>query len=315
MSEQIWQVTKTETGARLDKWLAATERLGSRARAFAALERGKIFVNGEEQTAAAAARQVQAGDQVRHWADRPGSTKRRAYAGKRVGDLNLLYEDETLLVVNKPAGLLSVPLPQHAAEASLAELVARHLRGRQPHAVHRLDRDTSGLVLFAKSFAAQQKLKDQFASNQPERVYQAIVYGRLAESSGVWRDELIWDQEELKQRLPEPGEVKTHKAVSRYRVLEQFANAALLEVSLVTGKRNQIRIQAGLRGHPLVGEKMYVYENAPSLKIPFARQALHAQRLSFKHPVDGRRLKFEAPLPGDLQKLLVQLRGKEKAQR
>lgn len=310
-----WQIAESEAGLRLDKWLAADVRLGSRARALAALEKGQIFVNDSEQTPAEAGRRLQVGEAVRLWLDRPGSAQRRNYAGsgKRIAGLQIVYEDQTLLVVNKPAGLLSVPLPAQPEADSLLDRVTEHLaRHQERHKaliVHRLDRDTSGLVVFAKSAAMQKRLKDQFERREPERVYWAFVHGQLAPAAGMWRDELVWDEKQTKQRAARDGELETHEAVCRYRTVEAFAQASLLEVTLVTGKRNQIRIQAGLRGHPLVGERQYVYANAPEEKLEFTRQALHAVRLGFQHPADGRKLSFEAPLPEDLQALREQLKA------
>jgi 23S rRNA pseudouridine1911/1915/1917 synthase len=316
IKQHQWAIPSTETGIRLDKWLAAPERLASRKRAFTALERGQVFVNEQEQCAADAGRKLQAGDKVRLWLDRPGSAQRRSYVsqsahntGKRVGALHILYEDQSLIVLNKPAGLLSVPLPRED-EPSLQAQVRQHLKSqhkRQTLVVHRIDRDTSGPVVFAKDFKTQQKLKDQFAARQPERVYWAFVYGVPVAAQGEWRDLLVWDDEALRQRQPRAADAVTHEAISRYRVVEAFAEAALLEVTLVTGKRNQIRMQAALRGHQLIGEKKYVSQPAPRRLIEFPRQALHALRLGLRHPVDGRALTFEAPLPADLQQLRQKL--------
>jgi 23S rRNA pseudouridine1911/1915/1917 synthase len=186
-----------------------------------------------------------------------------------------------------------------------------HLRSHrhvEPLVVHRIDRDTSGLVLFAKTHDAQRKLKEQFQRRQATRIYLALVYGCPKPDRGAWRDSLVWDRPELKPSQPRTAPHAAKEALCRYQVLENFPQAALIEVSLVSGKRNQIRIQASLRGHPLVGEKIYLYENAPPRSIEFPRQALHAHRLAFKHPVDGREMKFEAPPPEDFQKLLRKLR-------
>jgi len=314
MNNQIWQVSEAESDQRLDKWLAAAERLGSRSKALTAIERGKVFVNDVEQTSADAARRVLAGDKIRLWMDRPGSSERR-YSERHESGLHLLYEDAQLLVINKPAGLLTVPLRSRPDEPSLLDQVKRHLRSHRnlkPLVVHRLDRDTSGIVVFAKTPEAQQELKKQFEQRRAERIYLAVVHGHPKPEAGVWRDRLAWDREELKQQRANRRGDQAKEAVCRYRVLEQFPNApvdaALIEVALVTGKRNQIRIQAGLRGHPLAGEKMYVYEPFPERRIEFPRQALHACRLSFKHPLDQRGLSFEAPAPDDLQSLLEALR-------
>jgi 23S rRNA pseudouridine1911/1915/1917 synthase len=316
MSKSIWRISDTEAGQRLDKWLADQTRLGSRSRALAALEKGQVFVNEQEQSAAAAGHRLQTGEKVRLWLDRPGSAQRRNYAGagKRFAGLQIVFEDQTLLVINKPAGLLTVPLPAQPDEPSLLERVAEHLRAQgklKPFIVHRIDRDTSGLVVFAKNFATQQKLKNQFERREPERIYWAFVYGHPQPETGTWQDELVWDEKAVKQRAARRNDPQKQAAVCRYRVLEKFAQADLLEVSLVTGKRNQIRLQASLRGHPLIGERKYVYENAPPATIDFPRQALHALRLSFRHPLDSRKLVFEAPLPADLQDLLKSLRTKK----
>jgi len=307
-----WTVTAREAGVRLDKFLAGADRIGSRVRAATALERGKIFLNDREMTPDRAGTRLAAGDVVRAWMDRPGSAKRRATLGDD-RDLPIVYEDDTLVVLDKPAGLLAVPLPLRRRENArsvfddLKEYLRRRGR-RRPFVVHRIDRDTSGLVLFAKSAAAQDHLKGQFKRHLPERVYQAVVYGHPSPASGTWRDHLVWDDRSLIQKETHPRDPRGKEAISQYRVLEQLKGAALIEVRLVTGRRNQIRIQARLRGHTLVGEQRYTYGPDTLRSIAFPRQALHAHRLAFKHPVDGRELRFEAPLPQDLVDLLARLR-------
>jgi 23S rRNA pseudouridine1911/1915/1917 synthase len=305
-----WIVTREEQGSRLDRFLAAPGRLGSRSRVRAALERGQVFVNDAEASTKDAGVPVNAGDAVRLWLDRPGSSKRRT--GFESRGLHILYEDETLLVVNKPAGLLTVPLGRRRDAASAFSLVADHLgpRGRRtPFVVHRIDRDTSGIVVFGKTAAAQQAVKDQFARREPERVYWAVVRGCPRPASGRWRDRLAWDDDALKQTAASAKHAKGVEAISDYRVLETFADASLIEVRLQTGKRNQIRIQAALRGHALIGERQYTDSSSTRTGPAHPRQALHAYRLSFAHPVDGRQLAFEAPLPQDLVDLLGRLRG------
>src|SRR4029077_3380098 len=219
-------------------------------------------------------------------------------------DLPVVYEDEAVIVLNKPAGLLAVPLPlerRNDARSVFEDLkmYLRPGRRRRPFVVHRIDRDTSGLVLFAKSEAAQLTLKEQFKRHLPERVYQAIVYGQPSPSSGTWHDHLVWDLKALIQKETSPRDPRGKEAICHYRVIETLAGASLVEVSLVTGKRNQIRIQARLRGHTLVGERRYVFGPAEIRPIDFARQALHAARLTVRHPATGEALTFEAPLPQD----------------
>jgi 23S rRNA pseudouridine1911/1915/1917 synthase len=174
--------------------------------------------------------------------------------------------------------------------------------------VHRIDRDTSGLVLFAKSGAAQLALKEQFKRRQPERVYHAVVYGVPSPASGTWHDHLVWDMKALIQKETSPRDPRGKEAVSHYRVVERLAGASLIEVRLVTGKRNQIRIQARLRSHTLVGEARYVYGPDALRPIAFPRQALHAHRLTFRHPVDDREMAFVAPMPDDMAALIARLR-------
>lgn len=310
MADFNWNVGEEDAGARLDKFLAAPGRLASRARAAAALERGKVFLNGGEVGIEAAATKLHAGDAVRVWMDRPGSAAARRRA-RQVGDLVILFEDDSLLVVDKPAGLLAVPLERKSAAPSVFEQLEDHFRPRgkrKPLVVHRIDRDTSGLVVFAKDARAQAALKGQFKRREPDRVYWAVVYGHPTPSRGTWRDHLVWDTKALIQKETHPKDPRAREAVSEYRVLESFRDTSLIEVRLRTGRRNQIRIQARLRGHTLVGEKRYVFGPDALRTVAFPRQALHAHRLAFDHPDDGRPLEFEAPLPPDLADLLELLR-------
>jgi 23S rRNA pseudouridine1911/1915/1917 synthase len=225
--------------------------------------------------------------------------------------LDVLYEDRVLLVINKPAGLLSVPLPKKSAEPSVYDQLERYLRPqrRRPFVVHRIDRDTSGLVVFAKDPRTQQALKKQFIQREPERIYLALVYGHPDPREGTWRDHLVWDRKALIQKRTHPRDPQAAEAVSSYFVVEQFRDASLIEVRLETGKRNQIRIQARLRGHTLIGERRYIFGPEQLRPIPFTRQALHAHRLAFRHPVDGREVQFAAPLPDDFRELVERLRG------
>ncbi len=302
-----WTVGEGDANVRLDKFLADPTRLGSRSRAATALERGKVFLNGTEVGIADGATRLRRDDLVRVWADRPGSSRAPRVA---TGDLAIVYEDSTLIVINKPPGLLTVPLERQPGSSSVRDQLREYLRPhrRHPFVVHRIDRDTSGLVLFAKSEAAQAMLKGQFRRREPERTYWAVVYGHPQPASGVWQDHLVWDERALIQKETHPDDPRAASAEARFRVLETFADTSLVEVSLVTGKRNQIRIQARLRGHTLIGEQRYVYGPDVLRPISFPRQALHARRLAFIHPDGERPMSFEAPLPADMSELLSRLR-------
>jgi 23S rRNA pseudouridine1911/1915/1917 synthase len=304
-----WIVSIDEQGLRLDKFLAEAGRLGSRRRASVALDRGKVFVNTVEAPRDAAARRLAAGDRVRVWIDRPGSARGRV--ARRAGDLHIVFEDDTLIVLDKPAGLLAVPLERRGGAPSIFDQLTAYLRPhgkRRPLVVHRIDRDTSGLVVFARDAAAQNRLRLQFKRHTVDRLYWAVVYGHPEPADGTWRDRLVWDEKVLIQKETHPRDPRGMDAVSHYKVLERFRLSSLVEVRLETGKRNQIRIQARLRGHTLVGERRYVYGPDELRPIQFERQALHAHRLAFEHPATGELLRFEAPIPADLNDLLARLR-------
>jgi 23S rRNA pseudouridine1911/1915/1917 synthase len=310
MSDSEWTIGGDEVGVRLDKYLAGAGRLGSRARAVTALERGKVYLNGTEAALDDASRRLVSGDTVRLWIDRPGSAKRRPRTGP-VGDLNVVFEDDRLIVVNKPAGLLAVPLERKNEAPSVYEQIEDRLRShgkRRPFVVHRIDQDTSGLVVFAKDSQAERALKDQFKRREPTRLYRAVVYGIPEPREGTWRDFLVWDEKALIQKETHPRDPRADEAICTYRVIEPFDGAALIDVRLRTGRRNQIRIQARLRGHTLVGEERYVFGPDSLRPISFGRQALHAYRLTVLHPDDGRPLELEAPLPPDFTELLSRLR-------
>jgi 23S rRNA pseudouridine1911/1915/1917 synthase len=305
-----WLVSSDDAGVRLDKFLASPHRAGSRSRAASALERGKVILNGQDVALQDAGRRLAPGDLVCLWIDRPGTSKpRRATI---LGDLAIIFEDDALCVINKPAGLLAVPLPRRQDAPSVYDIVEDHLRPRgkrRPLVVHRIDRDTSGLVVFAKDEAAQLHIKAQLRRREPERIYLAVVYGHPDPPTGLWRDRMVWDDEALIQRQTHPQDPRGKEAVSEYRLVERFRETSLIEVRLHTGKRNQIRLQARSRGHTLVGERRYVFGPEQLRPIDFPRQALHAFRLAFKHPRDGRLMTFEAPLPSDIDELLSRLRS------
>ena len=314
MTKSQWTVAADEAGSTLDKFLAAADRLGSRSKATAARQKGKVFLNEEETGPEQAALRLSAGDVVRLWQDRPGSANRRYAVPFKAGELDIIYEDSLLVVLNKPAGLLAVPLERQEEEPSIFDHLERHLRShgkRKPMVVHRIDRDTSGIVLFAKDAGTQSALKAQFRQHSPERIYLAVVYGHPSPETGTWRDHLAWDTKALIQKQTAPNDPRAVEAISDYSVVEKFAGTSLVEVRLTTGKRNQIRIQARLRGHTLVGERRYTYGPDELRPVAFKRQALHAWRLGFRHPADDQVMKFEAPIPWDMKKLIKKLRKAE----
>jgi len=310
-----WIVESADEGMRLDQWLAGRTEAGSRSRATQWLARGKVYVNGQPAEPAARADRVIAGQRVSVWMDRPGSSKP---ADRSVFDvrhlLNVVHQDDAIVVLDKPVGLLVEPLPDRAGEENtLLDLLAdyyHHEPRARSYVVHRIDRDTSGLVLFARTALAREALKEQFEHRTPERVFQAVVLGRPSPPEGIWRDTLAWDPSSLRQRQAHGRDARGKDAEAQYRVIEQFVEAAVIEVTLVTGKRNQIRVQAAMRGHPLLGERQYRFGAPPEpSSLPHIdRQALHAWKLGFVHPTTGRRVSYTSPLPEDLEILLRALR-------
>jgi 23S rRNA pseudouridine1911/1915/1917 synthase len=312
---QEWVIRADAAGMRLDLWLARHAGAGSRSRAAAWLERGKVFLDGQAAGPGEAARRLTPGLRVGVWMDRPGSARAADRAARDAGHLlHIVAEDAALIVADKPAGMIVEPLPGRSGEeVTLLDLLRHHLRHAPRaalHVVHRIDRDTSGLVLFARTAEARDALKDQFERRTPVRIYQAVLEGLVRRPRGAWKDQLAWDGAQLRQRKAHARDARGKDAVAEYEVVEQFAGAALVKVSLVTGKRNQIRVQAGLRGHPLLGERQYRFGSpAPAPELPrIERQALHAWRLGFRHPSTGRHVTLTADPPEDFTRLLAALR-------
>ncbi len=314
---QEWVIAGDAAGMRLDLWLVRHGGAGSRSRAATWLERGKVFIDGREAGPGEAAYRLTAGARIGLWMDRPGSARaadRAAHDRRHL--LAIVAEDAAFVVADKPAGMIVEPLPGRSGqEVTLLDLLDHHFR-HEPraslHVVHRIDRDTSGLVLFARTADARDALKAQFERRTPVRVYQAVVEGTVRPANGTWSDQLAWDAAQLRQRKAHATDARGKEAVADYTVVEQFELAALLKVSLVTGKRNQIRVQAGLRGHPLLGERQYRFGTpAPAPGLPLMdRQALHAWRLGFRHPATGRPVTLTAEPPDDFRRLLAALRSR-----
>lgn len=295
-------VGRTEAGATLQR-LLRDRRVGSHAAARALISGGAVSVNG--RVVLRPGERLAEGDRVELALD-PQRGHRAPRRARRTRGFRIVYEDRDLVVVDKQAGTLVVKAPSSEAP-SVQQLLEEHYRRRgfkQPrvYPVHRIDRFTSGLVVFARSPAARAVLRRQFASREPERVYLAVAEGRVGPPEGRLVDRLFEQPRSLKvHRARRPSEGK--EAISRYRVLERFERATLLEVTLETGRRNQIRVQLQSRGHPLVGDVAYG-RSSPWI----GRTALHAHRLGFEHPTRRTRLVFVSDPPADLLGLLARLR-------
>jgi 23S rRNA pseudouridine1911/1915/1917 synthase len=210
--------------------------------------------------------------------------------------LRLVHEDEHLLVIDKPTGLLTIATETQRGRTAyrLLEDWVRVRGGRRIFVVHRLDRETSGLLVFAKSFAVKRALQAQFQARTPERVYVARVGGVVREPEGTLTSRLVEDRA-LRVRTARDAR-RGKEAITRYRVLERYRGATLLELALVTGRRGQIRAQLAALGHPIVGDRAY-----GSRRDPLRRVCLHATRLGFVHP-NGRGVVFESPPPSSFRR-------------
>jgi 23S rRNA pseudouridine1911/1915/1917 synthase len=233
--------------------------------------------------------------------------------------LDILWEDKHLVFVNKPAGLLTVPAEKHD-DPCLAEALTDHYRRRgfkrfQLFIAHRLDRYTSGVLVFAKTPEALNGLKRIFDAHHLRRVYKAILVGELPENAGTLSDHLVERKSLRMSVVPEGSRAKkdlkgAKLAVTHYRVLERLPGHTVVEVKLETGRRNQIRVQFAERGFPLLGDLVY---GSPSPLLD--RQALHAELLGFRHPVNEDNLTVTAPMPADLERALKALRTAQRVVR
>jgi 23S rRNA pseudouridine1911/1915/1917 synthase len=206
--------------------------------------------------------------------------------------LGLVHEDDDLLVIDKPPGLLTIATPRERDRTvyrMLWDYLAAHHPPRRPFIVHRLDRETSGLLVFAKSPRVKRALQSQFEARDVDRAYVAVVEGRVREGQGVLESRLTQDRG-LRVRSGPRGK----PAITRYRVRERRPDRTVLELHLGTGRRHQIRVQLADLGHPIVGDLAH-----GSRSGRHGRLHLHASRLAFVHPQSGARLRFEsAPPPG-----------------
>jgi 23S rRNA pseudouridine1911/1915/1917 synthase len=282
------------------------ERLGvSNAEAKGLIASGCVARN--RRTVTKPDERVGAGDHVEIAAE-GGRNYRSVPKAARGGEgWRVIHEDDDLVVVDKDAGVLTVPTVTPVGD-SLEEMLLASYRKRghkKPtlHVVHRIDRFTSGLVVFARHHPAAMELRRQFKERTPERIYLAVACGRVEPDRGRLTHSLGENPKSLKVFVV-ARESEGRDASLRYRVIERFPEATLLEVTLETGRRNQIRVQFAATGHPIVGDVSYGH---PSMLIP--RVALHAHRLAFDAPRGRKRLRFESPIPSDFKRLVAKLKA------
>jgi 23S rRNA pseudouridine1911/1915/1917 synthase len=295
-----FQTAEGDSGCRLDVAVARHLPDLSRSRIGRLATEGRILVDGAARKPAF---RLRAGQRI-HVAVPPAAPARLS---AEAIPLDVVYEDADLLVINKPAGLTVHPAPGHPSGTLVNAVLARvpDLPGIggtvRPGIVHRLDKDTSGLLVVAKTDEAHRSLSAQLRTRSVGRTYLAVVRGRLRRDAGVIAAP-IGRHPAHRTRLAVV--LRGREAVTHYEVLERFQNATLLACRLETGRTHQIRVHLTHTGHPILGDPVYGRAPAPEMR----RQALHAARLEFTHPRTGRRITCTAPIPEDMKNLLARLR-------
>jgi len=308
-------VSPEQAGLRLDVFLAQADESFSRSRIKYAIEEGDVTVNGKPPKVS---QHLKDGDVVSLFVEDPVD----AVAIPQDIPLNIIYEDSAIVVINKPAGMVVHPAPGNPDNTLVNALLfhCHDLSGiggvLRPGIVHRLDKDTSGLIVAAKSDEAHRRLSQQFEKHDVHKNYVALVWGDVKGQSGeivlpVGRHPVDRKKMSTKSRHGKD-------ALTLWRVRERYGTATLLDIEIKTGRTHQIRVHLSERGYPVIGDA--VYGNASKLQTikqaalkagikSLERQALHAAQLSFIHPQSNDRLVFSAPLPEDMENLLSLFRA------
>lgn len=297
MSTQLFEVTQSLMGERVDVGVATILKI-SRSAALKLIKNGGVKVDGELTKPSFI---LSAGDKI--------TVQQFAEVMPDIAppDLDILYEDSDVMVVNKPAGLAvhlsetGRPQPTVAAFAAARGVVDSDIE--RPGIVHRLDKDTSGVIVIAKAPIAKEYMQKLFAKRQVSKTYWALVAGRLKDSEATIRLPVDRSRSKPVKRSVVPG---GRAAVTHYKVLEELPGASLIEVSLETGRTHQIRVHFNHLGHPVVGDRLY---NNTKGAHALSRQFLHAKEISFMGP-SNQLIKVSCPLPDDLSEYLNGLRDK-----
>ena len=297
-----YELTAEESGQRLDKYLAEEMADLSRSRIKELVQAGEVLVNGKKSKVSY---KVQKGDliQVTVLPLEP-----LALEAENI-PLDIVYEDEDVIVVNKPQGMVVHPAAGHPSH-TLVNALLYHTRdladspeGFRPGIVHRIDKDTSGLLMVAKNAAARESLEKQLAAKSNKRQYLAIVHGNFAEEEGTIDAPIGRNPKDRKQMaVVEKGK----SAVTHFKVLEQYQGYSLVECQLETGRTHQIRVHMAYIGHPLAGDPLY----GPRKTLPGHGQFLHAKTLGFEQPRTGEWLEFSVQPPEIFQQTVADLRKK-----
>jgi 23S rRNA pseudouridine1911/1915/1917 synthase len=308
-------INDDQEGQRLDVFVAANHPVLSRSQVKHAIEEGDVLVNGK---APKVSHLLKAGDII----ELKQKPVRQAVASPQDILLNIVYEDAAIIVINKPAGMVVHPAPGNY-ENTLVNALLFHchdLSGiggvARPGIVHRLDKDTSGLIVAAKNDDAHRNLSSQFEKHDVHKIYRALIWGDIKGNSG----EIVLPvgRHTTDRKKMSTKSKRGKDALTLWKVRERYGLATLLDVEIKTGRTHQIRVHLSDRGYPVIGDAVYGSAinrmrniTNPALKLQLKalnRQALHAAQLSFLHPVSGERLVFTAEMPQDLSELCGQFR-------
>jgi 23S rRNA pseudouridine1911/1915/1917 synthase len=306
-----FQVSESDAGARLDAYLAERIDGWSRARLQRLIDDGDVLVNGKLPKAA---HKLKAHDEIEAELTPPPAA---SFAPENL-PLKILFEDDDLIVVNKSAGLVVHPAAG-INSGTLANALAYHFSQLssqagvvRPGLVHRLDKDTSGLLVVAKKEDVHEKLAEQFRNREVFKSYVSLVHGVMQEVSGRIDQPIARDARNRTRRAVVRG---GRPALSLYRVRHSYDRFTLVEVEIKTGRTHQIRVHLAWLKHPVVGDEVYGGGRDKTIQNPqmraairkLGRQFLHAELLGFRHPRSGEPVRFKAPLPEDLQTFLTEL--------
>ena len=298
--------TEDTRGLRLDRFLQTELSGHSRAFLQKLIEQGRVLVNGKLSKPS---HRMRLGDNVS--VEIP--PLRSLEAASEAIPLDVLFEDDDLIVVNKPAGLVVHPAAGNT-EHTLVNALLHHCRGKlagisgveRPGIVHRLDKGTSGCLVVAKTDAAHQSLVAQFKSRAVKKIYRAICWGKFGQPNG--RIDTVIGRSKSDRKKMSARVARGRPSLTEYRVLKQFDQFALVELTLHTGRTHQIRVHIAHIGHPVVGDAVYGRSrsalHALRSTISVARPLLHAYKLSLTHPLTGKFLDFEAPIPADMEEII-----------
>ncbi|MEC4805160.1 MAG: RluA family pseudouridine synthase [Jaaginema sp. PMC 1079.18] len=308
MAAEIIELEVQTAAKRLDAWLSLQLPSISRSRLQKLIEQGQVQLNQTPCLAKKASLQV--GDKVIVTLPPPKPLD----VQPQDIPLDILYEDEEMIILNKPAGMVVHPAPGHS-DGTLVNALLYHcdrLAGiggvERPGIVHRLDKDTTGAIAIAKTDFAHQALQKQIQSKTAYREYLGVVYGRPGAAEGTVNQPVGRHGGDRKKMAIIPVEKGGRVAITHWQILETLGNYTLMRYQLETGRTHQIRVHSAFLGHPIVGDT--VYGSSRSLKVNLTGQALHARKLRLYHPRTEKLIEAIAPLPQEFSKLLEVLRGR-----